>query len=109
MVTWCRKLSKAKRMLVDMHTKPFTVTGSHRILVPGGGTIEAKELNKADEGLIGGECQQLLRVSKRTKIIEVMELEFEDDATVEVHAPSILTKGSDPYQTIDHDGALKVI
>jgi len=108
-VTWCRKLCKTKRLLVDLWTRPFTVTGSHRKVVPGGGTIEAKELNQADEVLIGGECQQLLRVTKRAKLIEVMELEFEDDATVEVHATSILTKGSDPHQTIDNDGALKVI
>lgn len=109
MVTWCRKLSKTKRLLVDMHTKPFTVTGSHRIVVPGGRTTEAKELNQNDEVLIGGGCQQLLKVTKRTKCLEVMELEFEEDATVEVHAPSILTKGSDPHLPIDHDGTLKAI
>lgn len=105
-VTWCRKLPKRKRVLVDLHTKPLTVTSTHRVVVPGG-EVEARELNQNDEVLIGSECQQLVKVTKRHKCIEVMELEFAGDATVEVHAPSILTKGSDPSVKIDLAGDLK--
>jgi len=106
-VTWCRKLPKRKRLLVDLHTKPFTVTSSHRVLVPGGGVIEARELGKNDMVLIGNGCQQLRQVTKRNNCVEVMELEFAGDAIVEVHAPSILTKGSDPSMPIDQAGDIK--
>ncbi len=106
-VTWCRKLPKRKRLLVDLHTRPFTVTGSHRIVVPGGGTSQAKALRQNDEVLIGGGCQRLLKATKRYGNLSVMELEFAGDATVEVHAPSILTKGSDPSQPIDENGVFK--
>lgn len=107
-VTWCRKLPKKKRLCVDLHTKPLTVTSSHRVVVPGGEVLEAKELKQNDEVLIGHERQQLLKVTKYYKYKEVMELEFEEDAIIEVHAPSILTKGSDPSLPIDQDGAIKV-
>jgi hypothetical protein len=106
-VTWCRKLPKKKRLLVDLHTNPFTVTGSHRIVVPGGEIIAAKALKRNDEVLIGGGCQRLLKATTRYGNLSVMELEFANDATVEVHAPSILTKGSDPSKPIDEDGAIK--
>lgn len=106
-VRWCRKLPKKRRLLVDFHTKPFTVTGSHRVVVPGGEVREAKELRQNDVVLMGGGSQQLLRVTKRYHCEEVMELEFEGDAIVEVHAPSILTKGSDASLPIDQDGVMK--
>jgi len=106
-VTWCRKLRKKARLLVDLHTKPFTVTGTHRIVVPGGSIMEAKSLRQNDEVLIGGGCQRLQKVTKRHGYVEVMEIEFSEDATVEVHAPSILTKGSDPSQPMNEDGSLK--
>jgi len=72
------------------------------------GVIEAKELRKNDEVLIGRERQQLLQVTKYNKYKEVMEIEVEEDAVIEVHSPSILTKGSDPSLPIDQDGAIKV-
>lgn len=105
-VTWCRKLPKKKRVLVDLHTKPLTVTSSHRVVVPGGET-EAKHLKQDDEVLIGSTSQRLRKVVKYHKYIEVMELEFAEDAIVEVHAPSILTKGSDPTTSIDDGGNVK--
>lgn len=106
-VTWCRKLRKKTRLLVDLHTKPFTVTGTHRIVVPGGSIMEAKTLRQNDEVLIGGGCQRLQKVTKRHGYVEVMEIEFSEDATVEAHAPSILTKGSDPSQPMNEDGGFK--
>lgn len=105
-VMWCRKLAKRKRLLVDLYAKPLTVTSSHRVLVPGG-EVEAKKLSQNDDVLMGTGCHQLLKVIKRHKNIEAMELEFAGDAIVEVHAPSILTKGSDPSLPIDQDGAFK--
>lgn len=106
-VTWCRKLPKRKQLLVDLHTNPFTVTGSHRIVLPGGEISLAKALRQNDEVLIGGGCQRLLKATQRYGNLSVMELEFAGDATVEVHAPSILTKGSDPSQSIDENGSFK--
>lgn len=106
-ITWCRKLPKRKRLLVDLHTRPFTVTGTHRVLIPGGQAIEAKELNKNDEVLIGSGRQQLLKVTKRYSSVEVMELEFAGDAIIEVHEPAILTRGSDPSLPFDQDGGIK--
>lgn len=106
-VTWCRKLPKQKRELVDLYTKPLTVTSSHRVVVPGGEVVQAKDLKKNDEVLMGNGCQQLLKVSMRAKWTEVMELEFAEDAIVEVHTPSILTKGSDPSVPIDQHGRAK--
>jgi len=106
-VSWCRKLPKKKRLLVDLHTKPLTVTGSHRIIVPDG-EVEAKELSKNSIVVMGCNFQQiLLKITKRYHCSEVMELEFEGDAIVEVHSPSILTKGSNPSLPIDQDGAFK--
>jgi hypothetical protein len=106
-ITWCRKLSKKKRLLVDLHTKPFAVTGTHRVLIPGSKAIEAKELNKNDEVLIGNGRQQLLKVTKRYSYVEVVELEFAGDAIIEVHEPGILTQGSDPSLPFDQDGGIK--
>eukprot|EP00440_Ansanella_granifera_P008729 gb/GFBE01009459.1/.p1 GENE.gb/GFBE01009459.1/~~gb/GFBE01009459.1/.p1 ORF type:complete len:181 (+),score=57.31 gb/GFBE01009459.1/:1-543(+) len=107
-VTWCRRLPKKKRLCVDLHSKPLTVTSSHRVVVPGpGGEVLAKDLHERDEVLIGSECQQLVKVTKYHKVREVMELEFEGDAIIEVHSPSILTKGSDPSMPIDQDGGFK--
>lgn len=105
-VTWCRKLPKRKRMLVSLHTQPFTVTSSHRVVVPGG-EVEAISLNQHDEVLIGRRRQLLHKVTKFYKVIEVMELEFAGDATIEVHSPAILTKGSDPSVPIDQAGVFK--
>lgn len=105
-VMWCRKLPKKKRLLIDLHTDPLTVTSSHRVVVPGG-VVQAKELNKHDEVVMGNGCRQLVKVTKRHKCIEVMELEFAEDAIIEVHAPSILTMGSDPSLPIDQDGGIK--
>lgn len=58
----------------------------------------AKDLKQSEEVLIGTGCQQLLKVSKRHKSVEVMEVEFAQNAIVEAHASSILTKGGDPLQ-----------
>lgn len=106
-VTWCRKLPKRTRQLVDLHTKPLTVTASHRVVVPDGEVVDARSLQKNDEVLIGSERQRLLKVTKRLQSVEVMELEFAGDAVIEVHAPAILTKGSDPAVPIDQDRGLK--
>lgn len=105
-VTWCRKLPNKKRLLVDLHTKPLTVTGSHRIVIPGG-EDEAKNLRKNSVVLMGVGSQQLLQVTKRYHCTEVMEVEFDGDAIVEVHSPAILTRGSDASLPIDDDGGLK--
>ena len=40
----------------------------------------------------------MLKVRKRNKSVEVMELELAQNAIVEAHASSILTKGGDPLQ-----------
>lgn len=105
-VTWCRKLPKRRRLLVDMHAKPLTVTGTHRVVVHDG-EVEAIRLKEHDEVLIGSQRQRLHKVTRYYKSIEVMEVEFAGDATIEVHTPSILTKGSDPSVPIDEVGDLK--
>lgn len=100
-ITWCRKNPKKRRLIVELHTKPFTVTDTHRVLTDGFKEKKAKELNKNDEVLIGSGLQQLLKVTKRYASVEVMELEFANDAIIEVHEPAILTRGSDPSLPID--------
>lgn len=97
-VKWCQVYRKEKRLLVDLHTKEskLTVTGSHRVVVPGGECTQAKDLSKNDEVMVANSSgtEQLLKVTKRTACIQVVELEFDRDATVPVWVPTILTKGS---------------
>ena len=44
------------------------------------------------------------KVTKRHAHIQVVELEFDGDATVPVYVPTILTKGSDPASHNDDSG-----
>ena len=83
-------MPKKRRLLVDLHTNPLTVTGSHRVVVPRG-EVAAEDLNKSDDVLTGRGSQQLLKVAKRMQWNNVMELEFARDAIIEDHASSILT------------------
>ena len=89
---------KEKHLLVDLHTKEskLTVTGSHRVVVPGGGCPLAKDLNKDDEVMVANSsgCEPLLKVTKRNAYTKVVELEFDGDATRPVWVPTIITKGS---------------
>ena len=41
-------------------------------------------------------CEQLLKVTKRHANVQVVELEFEGDATVPVYVPTVRTKGRLP-------------
>jgi len=113
-VTWCRRLPRGRRLLVELHTKPLTLTGTHRVMVPGGADgdavreVEAKALREGHAVLIGNSQQRLVKVSKYYKNVPCMEVEFENDSIIEVHAPSILTKGSDPRLPLDVDNRLKV-
>jgi len=106
-ITWCRKLPRRKRLLVNLHSQPLTVTSTHRVVVPAGEVI-AKHLRDNDVVLLGSEHHRLAKVTTYFKTSEVMELEFAGDATIEVHSPSILTKGSDPTAPIDQEGCFKV-
>eukprot|EP00931_Biecheleriopsis_adriatica_P121343 TRINITY_DN96425_c0_g1_i1.p2 TRINITY_DN96425_c0_g1~~TRINITY_DN96425_c0_g1_i1.p2 ORF type:complete len:219 (-),score=37.04 TRINITY_DN96425_c0_g1_i1:25-681(-) len=96
-VKWSQVHGKTKRLLVDLYTKQamLPVTGSHRIETPNGRVVEAKELKKDDLVLVANMgVQPLQRVTKRVANVQVVELEFDEDATVPVYLPTILTKGS---------------
>lgn len=97
-VKWCRVYGKEKHLLVDLHTKgsKLTVTGSHRVVVPGGECTLAKDLSKGDEVMVANSsgCEPLLKVTKRTAYTQVVELEFDGDASMPVWVPAIITKGS---------------
>ena len=56
---------------------------------------------------VGSGSQPLLKVTKRMKWSNVMELEFAGDAIIEDYASSILTKGSDASLPMDEDGGMK--
>lgn len=96
-VKWKQLHGKEKRLLVDLYTKQsmLTVTGSHRVETPDRGTVQAKELKKSDLVLVAYlGVQDLQKVTKRNAHVQVVELEFDGDATVPVYVPTILTKGS---------------
>lgn len=101
-VTWCQKHPKKKRLLVDLYTKEsmLTVTGSHRLVVPDGQVVQAKELSIDQEVLVASSFgrKQLQKVTKRYSCIPVMELEFDGDAIVAACMPAILSKGTDPRE-----------
>lgn len=113
-VTWCRRLPRGRRLLVELYTSALTLTGTHRVMVPGGTdgdaarVVEAKSLNQGDAVMIGKSQQRLIKVTKHYKCVPAMEIEFENDSIIEVHAPSILTKGSDPQLPFDVDNLMKV-
>merc|ERR1719158_2375431 len=98
-VTWCQVHQKEHRLLVDLHTNRsmLTVTGCHRVVLPDGGHIDAEHLNKSDVVATDSSgCEKLQRVTRRYGYLQVVELEFKDDATVPVYVPTILTKGAIP-------------
>lgn len=109
-VKWCQVHEKKKRLLVDLYTKHsmLTVTGSHRIVVPPDGYMQAKDLKKGDLVAIDPSgCEQLQSITKRHATPRVVELEFEGDATVPVYLPTILTKGSLPVPYSDNHNQCK--
>lgn len=108
-IKWCRVHPKEQRLLVDLHARQsmLTVTGSHRVLLHGGGLREARELKKGDEVMVGASSgrEPLLKVTKRHANMQVVELEFDRDATVPVYVPTVLTKGALPPSYIDAGGS----
>lgn len=111
-ITWCRIHPKEKVLLVDLYTKTcmLTVTGSHRVVSPGSLRI-ARDLQSGDEVRVGysdsARCEKLVKATRRTANIRVVELQFEGDPTVAVCPPTILTKGSDPLDALDECGNVK--
>lgn len=108
-IKWCQVHPKEKRLLVDLYTRQsmLTVTGSHRVVVQDGGLSEARELKKGDKVMVAASsgCEQLLKVTKRHANIQVVELEFDGDATVPVYVPTVLTKGTLPPMYNDNGGS----
>ena len=98
-VEWCAKHKKQKRLVVDFHCKLLTVTDSHRIVLQDGEIVPAKEIEAKQHKILKVSSSQFVEVEKITKrhaYVPVMELGFENDATVATCMPSILTKGADP-------------
>lgn len=109
-VNWCQVYQKERCLLVDLHAKwsMLTVTSSHRVVLPDGRPIEAKQLKRNDSVATDSYgCEQLQKVTQRYATIQVVELEFDRDATIPAYLPTILTKGSAPGLNID-DGNSQV-
>jgi hypothetical protein len=104
-VEWCAVHPKKQRLFVDLHTRStmFTVTDTHRIVLPDGKDIEARELKKGDDVCISSSCraEKLVKVTKCYRYTKVIELIFEGDAIMAAIVPSILTKGADPSASVD--------
>jgi len=98
-VTWCQKHPKEKRLVVDFHCKLLTVTGSHRIVLPDGEIIPARQLEAKTHKVLKATSSKYVRLEKVTKryaYVPAIELEFAGDATVATSMPTVLTKGADP-------------
>jgi len=113
-VTWVQVRQESKRHIVDLHTNStkVSVTDCHRIPQELDNVMEANMFQKGDDLLVrkGSGCivkEKLKSVTKRSRKVRVVQVEFENDATVCCFPSALLMKGSDPQVPLDQDGLMK--
>jgi len=108
-VTWAQIHLGMACDVIELRTKrgKLVVTGSHRIPLDGERVTEASMVKKGDKVWVtkgAGKMQeaQVESVTKHGRKVDVVHLEFENDASVACFAAAFVMKGNDPCSRIPH-------